>query len=83
MIVLAEQISKSSTLILQRAKTIVETFYYLFRALCFGQECQFAMAPDFFFFFLLRPFEISVSWKNNLGLLHLCSLTFLIVVIVN
>ena len=50
MIAPAEQISKSSTLILQRAKTIVETFYYLLRALCVGQECEFAMAPDFFFF---------------------------------
>lgn len=50
MIVPAEQISKPSTLILQRAKTIVETFYHLLGALCVGQECQFAMAPDFFFF---------------------------------
>lgn len=62
MIVPAEQISKPSTLILQRAKAIVEKFHYLLRALCIDQECQFAMAPDFFF--LLSPFEISVSCKT-------------------
>ena len=35
----------------ERAEAMAEAFYYLLRALCIDQECQFAMAPDFFFSF--------------------------------